>query len=253
VKGCTLLKTELSSLVYKGIRGAVDFFYPQMELEGSGNIPEGPALIVGNHAQMHGPIALELSYPKAHAIWCAGEMMDRSEVADYAYRDFWSQKPQNLRWFYRLLSHLIVPLSVCIFNNADTIGVYHDTRLLSTYRKSVEKLESGCHLIIFPEHDRAYNSVLCDFQDRFVDTAKLFYGKTKISLPFVPMYVAPALKKICFGEAVYYQPDTPIREERERICKKLKEEITSMALRLPKHRIVPYNNISKKQYPFNTL
>ena len=45
-------------------------------------------------------------------------MMHRDEVAAYAYRDFWSGKPRAVRWFYKLLSHLIVPLSVCVFNNA---------------------------------------------------------------------------------------------------------------------------------------
>ena len=31
--------------------------------------------------------------PGERSVWCAEEMMTFREVPDYAYRDFWSQKP----------------------------------------------------------------------------------------------------------------------------------------------------------------
>ena len=43
-------------LLCKIIRRAVDLVYPAMELEGLSNLPEEPCIVVGNHAQIHGPI-----------------------------------------------------------------------------------------------------------------------------------------------------------------------------------------------------
>ena len=45
--------------------------------------------------------------------------------------------------------------------------------------------------------------------------------------------------------------DAPIGEERRRICAYLTEEITAMACSLPLHTVVPYQNVSKKEYPKN--
>ena len=240
-----------TSLLYKIIKAVVKFFYPKMEVVGSENLPNEPVIAVGNHTQMNGPIVSELYYPGKRCIWCAGQMMHLKEVPAYAYQDFWSRKPKYVRWFYKLLSYLIAPLSVCVFNNANTIAVYHDARLISTFKQTAGKLQEGASIIIFPEHDVPYNHILCEFQDKFVDTARIYYKKTGKELSFVPMYIAPYLKKIYLGKPIRFCSSNPIKEERKRICEYLMAEITEIACCLPEHKVVPYNNIPKKQYSSN--
>ena len=160
-------------------------------------------------------------------------------------------RPRAVRWFFRLLSYLITPLSVCVFNNAHTIPVYHDTRLISTYRESIAKLQEGSRVVIFPEHHVAFNNILCDFQDKFIDLARFYYKKTGEELNFVPMYLAPKLKKMVFGMPIRFHAEAPIAEERRRICGGLMEQITQIAVSLPEHTVVPYPNIPKKNYPKN--
>ena len=98
------------------------------------NLPDEPCAIIGNHTQLHGPIACELYFPDNYYTWCAGQMMKLKEVPEYAYTDFWSQKPKIIRPLFKLVSYIIPPLSVLIFNNARTIAVYRDNRILSTFR-----------------------------------------------------------------------------------------------------------------------
>ena len=241
----------MGKLLYKGIKWLVRLFYPKTAVSGEENLPLEPVLVVGNHAQMNGPIACELYFPGKRYTWCAGQMMHWKEVADYAYQDFWSQKPKQVRWFYRILSYIITPLSVCVFTNADTIGVYHDARILSTFKSTVKRLTEGASVVIFPEHGMKYNHIVNDFQDKFVDIAKLYYKKTGKELAFVPMYVAPALKKLIFGAPIRFNGENPIDQERSRICDYLKDEITRIAEEQPRHRVVPYQNVPKREYPFN--
>lgn len=242
---------QKTSSIYRGIKWLVRVCYPRMEVVGTENLPEGPAVIVGNHAQMNGPIACELYLPGEHDTWCAGEMMNLKEVPAYAYRDFWSQKPWYSRWFYRLLSYVIAPLSVCVFNNANTIGVYHDSRIISTFKNTVKRLQAGSRVVIFPEHDAPHNQILCEFQDRFIDVAKMYHKRTGRELEFVPLYLAPRRKAMYLGKPVRFRADAPLEEERQRICQYLMEEITAMACALPEHIVVPYRNIPKKQYGTN--
>lgn len=240
-----------TSTLYKLIKGLVKLFYPKIEVVGSENLTDEPMIVVANHTKMNGPIANELYFPGEKYIWCAGEMMHLKEVPAYAYQDFWSQKPGYIRWFYKLLSYVIAPLSVCVFNNAHTIGVYHDMRLISTFRETVEKLLQRSRVIIFPEHDVPHNHIICEFQDKFIDIGKMYYKKTGKELTFVPMYIAPSLKKMYLGAPIRFRPDVSIKEERRRICDHLMAEITRIACDLPEHTVVPYKNIPKKDYPSN--
>ena len=243
--------SKLSCLAFRFIKALVRLFYPKTEIVGAENLPDEPCIIVGNHTQMNGPIVSELYFPRRRYTWCAFQMMELKEVPAYAFQDFWSGKPAYIRWLYKLLSYIIAPLSVCVFNNAETIPVYHDTRLLTTLRQTMQRLDDGADIVIFPEHSVPHNHILCDFQDKFIDVAKLYYKKTGRELCFVPMYLAPALKKAYLGKPIRFDHSLPIKQERERICALLMDEITSIAISLPRHKVVPYNNISRKLYNWN--
>ena len=240
-----------TSLIFKIIKCLVRLFYGKMEIVGIENLPSDNTIIVGNHCQMNGPIAGELFLPKNCYTWCAGQMMHLKEVPDYAFEDFWAQKPRWTHPFYKILSHLIAPLSVCIFNNARTIGVYRDMRIMSTFKTTIKMLKEEKNILIFPERDEKYNNILYQFQENFVDVAKLYYKQTDLSLTFVPLYIAPKLRKLYIGAGIVYNSENAIEEERKRISAYLSSEITDMARALPLHTVVPYRNIPKRYYLTN--
>lgn len=237
--------------IYRVIKALVRLFTPKMELTGTEHIPNGPAIIVANHCQMYGPMACELYYPGHRYTWCAGQMMKWKEVSGYAFDDFWSEKPRWIQPWFRLLSYLITPISVCVFNNADTIAVYHDNRIISTFKKTISALCDGAQVVIFPEHNVKHNHIIYDFQDKFIDLARIYSKKTGEKLPFVPMYIAPGLGKMCLGEPTYFDPAAPMEAERNRIRDHLMDQITALACALPEHTVIPYRNIPKKDYPSN--
>jgi hypothetical protein len=244
---------SLSKNLFRLIRWIVKQIYPKISAIGIENLPDEPAIVVGNHTQMNGPICGELYFPGKRKIWCAYQMMKLKEVPAYAYQDFWSGKPVALRPFYRILSYIIAPLSVCVFNNARTIAVYHDIRLRTTFKKSIQALKNGANIIIFPECYDEYNHIVNNFQDKFVDIAKMYFKQTGKELSFVPLYISPALRSMHLGKPVRFCPDNPIQEERTRICNYLKDEITRIAEALPLHKVVPYANIPKTHYKTNTI
>lgn len=241
----------LSLGCFRVIRWLVKVFYPKITVEGMENLPRESAIIVGNHTQMNGPICAELYFPGKRKTWCAYQMMKCKEVPAYAFQDFWSGKPRWTHWFYKALSYIIAPLSACVFTNAHTIPVYHDARLITTFKQTISALQAEENVIIFPECYSPHNHIVYEFQDKFVDVAKLYYKRTGKILNFVPLYIAPKLKKIYIGKAIPFCPDNSMEQERSRICNYLMDEITSIACSLPRHTVVPYPNIPKKDYPCN--
>jgi len=244
-------KSWLSQALYRLIFRLVRLCYGKMELVGIENLPATDTIIVGNHSQMNGPLVGELLMPKNCYIWCAGQMMHVKEVPHYAFTDFWSQKPTWTHSFYKIFSYLIAPFAGWLFNQARTIAVYRDTRIISTFRETVQALCDGKNILIFPEKDEKHNNILYAFQENFVDVARLYYKKTGKNLTFVPMYIAPRLKKTFFGKGIQFNGEAEISEERSRITTYLSDEITSIARALPPHIVVPYRNIPKKNYLSN--
>ena len=234
---------------YKAIKWLVWRLSPKMHVEGSENLPEDGAVIVGNHAHMYGPIAAELYLEGNHHIWCAAQMMSLKEVPAYAYQDFWSMKPWYTHWYYRLLSYLVAPLCVLVFNHANTIPVYHDARVMITFRQTLRLLRDGEKIVVFPEHTVPHNNIVYDFQDRFIDLAQIYYQFTQKELCFVPLYIAPKLKKMVLGQPIRYRAGEPMEEERLRIKEELMDAVTRLGRSLPPHTVVPYAVIPRKDYP----
>ncbi|MBR3750207.1 MAG: hypothetical protein IKK58_00375 [Clostridia bacterium] len=245
------MSTKKVSRAFKAFKALIAAVYPKYELEGVENIPQEPCIIVGNHSQLHGPIVSQLYMPVKCQTWCMGSMMNLKEVPDYAFEDFWSGKPKRSHWFYKILAHLIAPVSVFIFNNADTIGVYHDTRIISTLKQTVKVLSEGESVVIFPEYHKEYNGILYDFRENFVEVARLYHKKTGKNLSFVPMYICPELKMLCFGNKITFDPNLYDKEKKEEMRVYLMEEITRLARELDEHTVIPYDNIPKKKYPKN--
>ena len=246
------MKKWFSKNFFRLIRGLVWLFYPQITVEGIENLPDEPCIVVGNHTQMNGPICGELYFPGKRKIWCASQMMKMKEVPQYAFEDFWSRKPKWQHGFYRLLSYVIAPISSCVFNHAFTIPVYHDTRLMITFKQSITQLQNGGNVIIFPENYEPHNHIVNQFQKHFVDVAKLYYKRTGREIQFLPLYIAPTRKAMYLGQPVRYCAEESLDQQREEIVNYLMNEITRIAVSLPKHKVVPYANVSKKDYPFNT-
>ena len=236
---------------YKAVKWLVWYLSPKMRVEGLENLPEDGAVIVGNHAHMYGPIAAELYLEDKHHIWCAAQMMKLKEVPAYAYQDFWSMKPWYTHWYYRLLSYLVAPLCALVFNNANTIPVYHDARVMITFRQTLRLLRDGEKIVIFPEHTVPRNNIVYDFQDRFIDLAQMYYRITQKEMCFVPMYIAPRLKKMVLGQPVRYRAGQPMEQERLRIKEELMDAVTRLGRSLPPHTVVPYAVIPRKDYPSN--
>lgn len=245
------MKKRISVSLFRIVKWLIWLFYPKIQVVGAENLPGEPAVIVGNHCLMNGPICAEIHFPVERYTWCVGEMMHLKEVPGYAFEDFWSRKPRRSRWFYRLLSYIIAPLSVLLFNNANTIPVYRDMRMMSTFRSSIARMQEGASIVIFPEHDQKHNHIVHQFQEGFVNIAQLYYKKTGRELSFVPLYIAPRLKKMFLGKPIRYCAANPMDQERRRICDYLMNEITQIAVSLPRHRVVPYRNIPRKHYPYN--
>ncbi|HEY8444643.1 MAG TPA: hypothetical protein VIK94_00790 [Bacilli bacterium] len=247
-----MIEDKKKPLIFRIIKRIVCLFYKKYTIVFNTDVETHGHFYISNHAQLHGPLGLYLYFPFRKYIWVIGQMCNRKEVYAYAMDDFWRNKSKYTKWLYKIFAKLIVaPFASFLFNRADTIPVYKDARLRFTMKETIKRLCEGKDIIIFPEGREHYNKFINDFQIHFVDVAKPYYHKTGIKAKFYPVYTCHDLKIVLIGEPIEFDPDNKLDDERRRIINYLQNEITRLGESLPNHRIVPYDNIKKRLYPYS--
>ena len=236
---------------YKIVRKFLLVFYPKLTVNNLEQIPEEPCVIISNHCQIAGPFSCELFFPGNNMIWCAGELCHKEQVAEFAYDDFFKFKSKKYKWWYKLQARLLVYVLPFLFNNSSTIPVYRGFKIAETFNNTIKALEEGKNVIIFPESFDGYNNIINKFHEGFVDIGKMYYKRTGKNLAFVPMYLAPKLKSAYLDEPIIYNGENSVKDERKRLCKYLEDTITERGRSLPRHIVVPHDNIPKKDYKYN--
>lgn len=243
--------SPISKYVFKACKSVTRLVYSKMKIIGIEDIPSENTVIVANHAQLSGPIIAELYMPENCFIWANGQMMSYKDVPEYAMEDFFSYKKPWQRPVFRIVSYLLAPILPCVMKNARVIPVYHDARIASTLKSTVKMLAEGKNILIFPECHIKCNNIINQMQESFVDVAKLYYKRTRKCLNFLPMYIAPKLHRCYFGEMIRFDPNENISDERHRITEHIAVEITRIGCMLPEHTVIPFDNISRKEYISN--
>lgn len=214
------------------------------ELKGVENIQQdedNPIVFLCNHGELYGPIVCMLYIPVPIRPWSISEMVvDKDEVAAYVHKYTISRQkwlPEKLKW---PIANLIGPLSVWVMGQLESIPVYRNKlrELMKTFTLSVEAMEAGDNLLIFPENPdgveqgKGYERQGVGEMFRgFAMLAPIYYNKTGKRCRFLPMFAHKAARTLSFGTPVAYDPDTPPNEERDRIVDAVIQQMQEMAQR----------------------
>ena len=234
-------KAEKPGLWYRfGVR-LVRLFKKKMTVnEHAGPLPEEAVVFVANHAQIFGPLSAVLDMPRKVWPWVDARVMDKKTAAQFAFIDFLEGDRRRCKWFFRMLSHVVSFLLRPLLRDAGGIPVYRDRQVIKTFARSCELLSQGESLILFPEKEYYYSDYIFEIQDGFVDLGRFWFKQTGKRLIFVPVYFAPGLNSVNFGEPVTYDPQADPRAERRRVAALLKQRIDALARSLPPHKPIPF-------------
>lgn len=245
------MKKTKKPILYHVLRFIIRLFYPTYKQINFSRVDGAANIYIANHAQSHGPFSMSYDLIEPKKIWAVGEMCNRKEVTKYAMEDFWRLKSKWIKWWYYCISVcFLAPIGSFLFRWGDTIPIYKDTRLKQAIRDTVYYMDTHS-IVIFPENRNPYNRYLNMFEERFVDVARQFVKVNPKEVYFHPVYVCPAFKTLVFGEPILFNRLAPINEERNRIIALLQTRITALGDALEPHRIVPYINIKKSDYPIS--
>lgn len=230
---------KFSYLYYKTIRGLLWLVFPRAKTVYEEQ-PDEPAVFVGNHSAVRGPVMMTLDFKRKHQTWTVHCAMDGEATDNYAFHDIFFGNTRRGKGFWRMMSKIVAKALPPLLIYSDTIPVYHDKRILKTFKQSVKALTEGDDLVIFAESPKRYSEYICNLQEGFIDLARLYYRKSKKALKFYPFYVEKKNAVISVGKPIAYDPDRSLDEQRDEIAVYLRDNIDRLARALPKHKPVPF-------------
>ena len=196
--------------------------------------PDNPIVFVGNHAEIYGPIASALCFPVPVRFWVISKMMFRKQdVRSYLYENTFSKKTYLPVFIRKLLAWYLGWLSVNVMNALRAIPVYRDSpmKLRQTLRESIEALENGENLMIFPEHPEGkyVKGGISELSPGFVMLAEAWQKKTGKKLRILPVFANREKRTFTFGDEITYEPENGYAAEQERILKEAYEQLTALS------------------------
>lgn len=214
-------------------------FYPHKLVNEEHIHPDdnNPLVFLCNHGEIYGPIVCKLYIPVSVRTWTISMMMyDQAEVTKYVYDNTYSRQTYLPVFIRKLTARFIGWLSVNVMNQIESIPVYRDSpiKLRDTLRKSIDALEAGDNLLIFPESqdvEKYERDGIGKIAPGFVMLAEAYWKKTGKQMRFLPMYANKNNKTLTFGTEVIYNPENGFRNEQVRIIEEVENQIRSIALK----------------------
>lgn len=155
-----------------------------------GGESEGACLYLANHANKMGPMTYEMFFPVYHVKWGAHEMLGNYAMRKAYLRDvLYMQKNKMGKNKAAFKATFEAFFSKYVYRGMKFLPTYPDGRLAKTVKKSVEILENGISLMIFPENSNAgYSDELSEFFSGFVLVAELYRRRHGADIPVRPVY-----------------------------------------------------------------
>lgn len=203
------------------------YYHRLLGRENAAGLEDGTLVLVCNHGELYGPIVANLYIPISFRPWSINKMMEPEAIVRHIYentalRQTWLPGSLKLP-----LTRLISPLCLWAFKSLEAIPVYRDDprRLVQTFRQTVEAMQAGDNILLFPEHDRPEApgqrgyapEGVGELYTGFAMIAPAYYAKTHRRAVFLPIYASRQLRTLTIGEGVRYDPEAPATQEKLRI------------------------------------
>ncbi len=180
------------------------------------------AMILSNHESTDAPMSLELYLDAPIRMWGAGEM-NSGLISLYKYQTeiYYHQKKHWNIHLARLFCLIASPVTHLFYSGLDLISTYHDIKFTRTIRESIDSIQNGDNIVIYPEiSDNGYLPVLDGFHEGFVTLARVCLKKG-IDLPIFVTYFRKSDLLYIIDKPVMYSELAKNGASSEEIAKRL--------------------------------
>jgi hypothetical protein len=189
-----------------------------------------PSIFVANHLGSFGPVVMKVFFPIDVVPWVTYEIMDKNLCPGYLRDDFVEKELKLKPPLSIIVSKMISKICVSLMIHIRAIPVYKSgKKILAAANESVQKLEKGYEIIIFPEiPDVRNNDPINEFYTGFINIAKYFYKRNNANIAFYPVCIHKEKNYISITKPIIFDHKNAFPHEKRRIINLLKNSIMKM-------------------------
>ena len=190
---------------YDKVKCVIRIFKKKHEVIYLGEKIEKSSLILSNHVGMSAPLSWDL-YPEfTFRFWGTYEMNgDLKTVYKYLSETYFHNKMHWPLFLSKLFCLIAAPVMKGFYKGLEVISTYTDLRLKQTVNTSLDILNKGHNIIVFPEDSSSgYFDKLTKFYSGFLFLAKTCYKK-ELDVPIFVSYYSKKQRKIVVDKPIKY-------------------------------------------------
>lgn len=216
--------------VWGVVRGIIRPFVKVKSVEFEGERFPDVCIILSNHNNKKGPVVYEMNLPIHHITWGAHQMLGSYKDRFLYLRDvFYMQKNGVKKFKATLRAGFEAIFSVYFYRGIKVLPTYPDARFRKTLRYSLQVLESGAAVSLYPEDsNEGYFDEMTHFHSGFVVLSQTYFKKTGVDLPVFPMYYGRKKNKIVIGKPFYVQELFSKGYDRDGVAEFFKDEVNRL-------------------------
>lgn len=210
------------------------------KLKDVGNVrftEDDPIVYLCNHGEFYGPITGMLYCPGFVRPWSISELCCNLEEATAYIKRYTLKKVHWKDQYKQRVARILARGMLWLLHSVQAVPVFrHKPReLITTFRKSVEALQEGANLLIFPEdpdtdpNSPGYKAGRPPTLFRgFPMLAQVYYNRTGKRCRFMPVLCYRQGRTVSFGTEIVYDPDNDPIAERDRIVDETYRQMQSL-------------------------
>ena len=140
---------------------------------------DGSFLLLSNHSARKAPTKIELYFKRDLRMWGAHELTEGfKEVHKYLTNTYFHEKKHWPKFWAKTLGTLAAPFFFSFYRGLRIIPTYRDARFMNTLKMSLEYIQKGTPIVIYPEDSsKGYNEIIEHFFSGFVSLLEIALKK----------------------------------------------------------------------------
>ena len=216
-------------LYYRIVRLLVRLRYIRFHIEYLES-PADDTVFICRHRNATGPLSTLSLMPLGIRPWAFSSFMDDEScvkhLGEYTFPVTWKLSNTSSR----ILAVILGKAFAALVRSSGAVPVYRQSlKVRQTFAQSVEVLEAGGRLLIFPDIDyTSQDGVAGALYEGFLLLEQIWYKKTGRHIRFVPVNVSLNNRKLTVGKAITFSGGKSFREESAEIARILEKTIDDM-------------------------
>ena len=216
---------------FRFFKSATRIFIKKPKIVNLNETIENGSIFLCNHSGATGPFVLEYYFPRDFHFWGTYEMtMGFKERWKYmAYKEFPNMRHNN-KFMSFVKASAVAPFSGMFYKGLQLIPTYPDGRLKKTIETSMDYLNKGSNIIIFPEDiSKGYFDILKSYFSGFWLLAKQYVEKFKKDLKIYNMYFKKKTKTLIIDKAISVKELLKKQLDRKIIAEQFKDRANELS------------------------